>query len=227
MRGCACRGDTAGFVHMDCLTEFAMSKEASGCPHALYKGWNQCGNCEQEFTGALMIQLGRRCWRRHRDGESLRNAMFSRESLASSLECRNEHDAAYDLLNEVSKWSTETEKTSLHVEMKLNRATVLIEKDQLLEALGLQRAAIPGAKECCTAFPGSYYRTLLDITRVLNDLGRYQESLATATDLVAFTKANCEEEIKVMGAREAYASACVHLERVEESKTIFADLLAT
>ena len=30
-RGCACRGDSAGFVHLECLTKLAMSKEACGC----------------------------------------------------------------------------------------------------------------------------------------------------------------------------------------------------
>ena len=57
MRGCACRGDSAGFVHLECLTELAMSKEASGDPsgdrQAVFDAWSKCGNCKQDFLDAL------------------------------------------------------------------------------------------------------------------------------------------------------------------------------
>ena len=41
MRGCACRGDSAGFVHIKCLTELAMSKEASGDKKAVFDAYLQ------------------------------------------------------------------------------------------------------------------------------------------------------------------------------------------
>ena len=30
MRGCACRGDSAGYVHVECLAKHAMSKDVAG-----------------------------------------------------------------------------------------------------------------------------------------------------------------------------------------------------
>ena len=43
MRGCACRGDSAGFVHLECLTELAISKEASGDRRAVFAAWYTAG----------------------------------------------------------------------------------------------------------------------------------------------------------------------------------------
>ena len=69
MRGCACRGDSAGFVHLDCLTELARSKEASGDLHAIWEAWTSCGNCKQVLTGALDLEMRRRSWRHHRSSQ--------------------------------------------------------------------------------------------------------------------------------------------------------------
>ena len=63
MRGCACRGDSAGFVHVECLTKLAMSQEASGNFEAAFLSWVKCGNCKQTFQGALNIEMTRRLWR--------------------------------------------------------------------------------------------------------------------------------------------------------------------
>ena len=65
MRGCACRGDSAGFVHLECLTELAVAKEASGDLQAAINAWNKCGNCKQYFKGALELEMDRRFWRRY------------------------------------------------------------------------------------------------------------------------------------------------------------------
>ena len=66
MRGCACRGDSAGFVHLECLTKLAKSKEASRDPQAVFDAWTECGNCKQNFQGALWVEMSRYFWRRHR-----------------------------------------------------------------------------------------------------------------------------------------------------------------
>ena len=59
MRGCACRGDSAGFVHLECLTELAMSKEASRDQKAALNAWTKCGNCKQWFEGALELEMNK------------------------------------------------------------------------------------------------------------------------------------------------------------------------
>ena len=73
LRGCACRGDSAGFVHLDCLEQFASRKEADG--HV--DGWRKCANCKHDFHGALDLQLSRQWWRR------CRNASVERKKLVS------------------------------------------------------------------------------------------------------------------------------------------------
>ena len=53
MRGCACRGDSAGFVHLECLTKFAVSKEDSDDVASALAAWMSCINCKRSLTGFL------------------------------------------------------------------------------------------------------------------------------------------------------------------------------
>ena len=82
MRGCACRGDSAGFVHLECLIEFAERNE---------EDWSRqsfafCIICKQGFTGALRLQLLRRWWRRHRhEGVESRRLVASSHRLGDLL----------------------------------------------------------------------------------------------------------------------------------------------
>ena len=109
MRGCACRGNSAGFVHLECLTELAMTKEASGDHQAIYDSWNECGNCKQNFTGALDLEMTRRFWRRYRSSKDLDLRYNSTRTLAGCLGDDGEVDAANQLLDEASKCVCSTE----------------------------------------------------------------------------------------------------------------------
>jgi hypothetical protein len=60
LRDCSCRGDSAGFAHLSCLTKYAKQK----CKQAgdrqiadFYIPWEICSNCKQPFQGQLAIDL--------------------------------------------------------------------------------------------------------------------------------------------------------------------------
>ena len=60
VRDCSCRGDSAGFAHLSCLTKYAeqKSKQASERDMAAFtEPWKICNNCKQLFQGQLSIDL--------------------------------------------------------------------------------------------------------------------------------------------------------------------------
>ena len=230
MRGCACRGESAGFVHVECLTELAMSKEASGDIYAsdiyaIFDSWQKCGNCKQYFQGALKLEMDRRFWRHHRSSQDINLRYNSTRSLATCLGDREEIDAANQLLDEAST-CVGIGKAHL-LELKLLRASMLSMSDRPLEALRLLQAMLPEAK-VYTANPQLYAGGMLQLADVLLSLDRYQEAHEAAAEAVAFHKAKYGLEDPVtLAAMHTYAIACTKLDRVEEAKATFEDVLST
>ena len=221
LRGCACRGDSAGFVHIECLTKLAVSKE-SGDPQALYNGWTHCGNCKQNFRGALALEIYRRCWRRYRSTKNIMLRHNSSRSLASCLSDNRELDAANQLLDEASKG---VDDTGALRDLKLFRACMLSKKGQKLEALGLLQAILPAAK-MDTVNPGLYVHALKDIIDVLLHLDRNQEAHGAAAEALAFTKAKFGLEHNLtLRAMSMHAFTCAMVGRMVESKANFKDVL--
>ena len=222
MRGCACRGTSAGFVHLECLTELAIRKEASGDPEAAFKAWTTCANCKQNFEGALGVEMDRRFWRRYRSSQDLALFYNSTKLLAVSLRNNDEIDAANELLDEAS--NCVGNNTGMLMELKLLRAQMLRMHGQKIEALGRLQAMLPEAK----VYTHTYSRTLQHLADVLLDLDRYQEAHKAAADAVTFAKAKFGlEDPRTLEAVTTYAVACAKLGRVEEAKATFDDLLIT
>ena len=223
MRGCACRGDSAGFVHLKCLTELARSKEASGDLQTIFDGWNNCGNCKQNFQGALGLEMDRRFWRRHRSSQNIMLRYNSTRRLAVTLGNHDEVDVANQLVDEASTCAGNN--TEILLDLKLYRADLRIENGQKLEGLGLLKAMLPAAK-AYTTNPKLYCQAMLLTVDVLLDLDRNQEAHEAAADLVVFSKANCGlEDPKTLRAMSMYACACARLGRMDESKANFKDVL--
>ena len=222
MRGCACRGDSAGFVHIECLTELSKSKEASGDFHSIFNGWIKCGNCKQNFQGALGLEMKRRFWRRYRSSQDGDLHYHSTRSLAVSLGGgHDEVDAANQLLDQAS--TRVGNHKELLLDLKLQRITMLIKLDRNLEALGHLQAMLPEAK-VCTASSDLYDRVIHQMTIVLLDLGRYPEAYAAAAQAVACAKAKYGlEDPMTRNQVNKYAVACASasLGRVEEAKENF------
>ena len=225
MRGCACRGDSAGFVHLECLTKLAMSKEASGDPRATFTAWRMCGNCKQGFVGALELEMNRRFWRRYRSSQDLHLRYHATKSLAAWLGNNGEVDTANQLFDDASTFVGNN--TGELLELKLVRAVMQMKNGQNLKALGLLQAMLPEAK-VYTAYPSVYGQAMRQTAIVLIHLDRNQEAHETATELVAFAKAKFGlEDNETLMAVTTYASACARLGRVEEAKTSFEDALST
>ena len=66
------------------------------------------------------------------------------------------------------------------------------------------------------------------MSAVLHDLGRYQEAFEPAAEILRFTKGKYGlDHDYTLQAMERYALTCAKLGRIEESKAIFAEILAT
>ena len=227
MRGCACRGDSAGFVHLECLTKLAMSKEASGDLNIDNHSWLICGNCKQPFTGALGLEMTRRFWRYLRSTQDLTRRYNSMRTLATILSFCGQIDAASELLEEASTY-VGNDKTRLG-QINLLRANALMKNNRNLEALGLLQANLPELKACAAISTSHLYgQTMLESAHALLHLGRYQEAHETTSEIVPYAKVKFGLENPVtLKAMRAYAAACAELGRVEEAKATFADVLAT
>ena len=58
VRDCSCRGDSAGFAHLSCLTAYAEQKSrAAGDGNSFIDPWEICTNCKQMFRNQLSIDL--------------------------------------------------------------------------------------------------------------------------------------------------------------------------
>ena len=225
MRGCACRGDSAGYVHLDCVVEHAVSKEATGDMNIIFDGWTSCVNCKQRIVGPLGIQMSRRFWQRHRSSQHQVRRYNSTTILADTLTLCNKTDAANHLLTEASKYAGDDRSILLNI--KLRRATMLTKNGQKLEALELLQATLPEAK-ADTERPHHYASATADIAELLVDLDRGDESYDMATEAVEFTKVTYgPEHSRTLAAIGMYARVCAEIGRVDESKAIYDKLLAT
>ena len=225
MRGCACRGASAGFAHVECLTKLAMSKEASGNWKAIYDAWNKCGNCKQHFTGALKLEMTRRFWRRYRSGQDLERRYDSTRAMAAFLDINGEFDATNQLLDEASTFVGNNKEILL--DLKLFRAEMAESNGKKIEAVELLQAMLPEAK-VFTANPQLYLKATMNMSTLLIDLDRHQEAHEAATEAATFTKANYGPETPTaLIAMKTYALACEKVDRMEESKAILEDVLAT
>ena len=225
MRGCACRGASAGFVHLKCLTELAVSKEVpEGNPSdSQAHAWTKCVNCKQQLTGTLAIEMQRRLWRRYRSDSHPVMAYFAMRSLATSLGGRGEADAATHLFDEGLKLM---DNDLTRLDMKRHRFTMLKKDGQKLEALELLHEILPEAKVCCE--PERYAESLWNIAEVLLDLDRIQEAHERAAETVAFSEAKFRMDYSgTLQAKKTYAITCAKLGRIDESKALFEAILKT
>ena len=222
LRGCACRGDSAGFVHLECLTKLAKSKDETDDLNA----WKKCMNCKQGFLGALELELLRRSWWHRRSSSDREVRYSSMQSLADRLTSNNESDAATYLYEEASKAIGDNAYARL--ELQVTRAKALEKNDQKLEALNLLNAVLPEAKEFTEGYPDLYFKIIIAKAGLFGSLNRNQEAHETALHAVAFAKAKYGPEgINTLVATNIYALVCVKMGRVDESRAMYEDLLVT
>lgn len=58
VRDCSCRGDSAGFAHLDCLIKYAEQKsKGASILGAFDEPWRVCNNCTQLFQNQLSTDM--------------------------------------------------------------------------------------------------------------------------------------------------------------------------
>ena len=216
VRGCACRGDSAGFVHLECLTKFAISKEETGDENGIVDAYRKCMNCEQFFKGAFELEIRRRCWRRYRSSQHQGLRYVSTKSMAVCLDVYHELDAANSLFNDALKIGGYNKRDV--IEDKIRRASQMAENFQFREALELLTPTLPEAKACTANL---YVQGMTIMPSVLLGLGRNQDALETSNDLIAFAKANFGPDgTQTLISMRDYAVTCLRLGRIDESKAM-------
>ena len=150
--------------------------------------------------------------------------------MSTILEVNDEVDAATRLEEDIAKSSghpTSRGHKWIMLGMELHRAERLLNDGQLLEALGLLQATLPALKEH-TADHRFYCDGMDALVDVFLQLNRDREALETAADVFAFATAKYgPENRKTLKTKKVYATTCVKLGRLDESKTIFEEVLAT
>jgi len=223
VRGCACRGDSAGFVHLECLIEYADRDEENPLKRSL-----TCVDCKQDFTGALQWQVYRDWWRRHRDDslEPMR-LIVSCNLLSNLLGAYGEKDAAKRLINNFSDSARSFNEMDFN---KLNVASRMAE-ERPEGALKLMEEVLSQAKQ-----DGDLKMAINaqgHIIRELHRLERYEETVAMATECLesAMTSCGVSSDAGLIQQKHAclcmFATLCGMTGRFDESKRAFDELIAS
>ena len=221
VRGCACRGDSAGFVHLKCLIELAERNEKA----SMSRSFLRCINCKQEFTGALQLQLTRRWWRRHRN-ESVESMPCASCIFLGRLLLKNDEGEAERCLNEASL------NTSRHLGVleRLNLAS-RIARERPEEGLKLIEKVVSQAKQDDdTAMVFTAQHQYIDTALLLE---RYEEIVAMATECLEFVKTYFGDSSDPLLMEQKYifldrlAFACGMTGRFDESKRAFDEVIAS
>ena len=221
VRGCACRGESSGFVHLECLIEYA-ERNGEG---SLNGSFCNCVNCNQSLTGALQLELARRWWRRHRN-ESAESRLLveSCNWLGETLGRNDEEDAGNRLFDALSN--------SPHFargRIKLKAAQRLA-KERPEEGLKLLEEVVSQAKQDGdTELKFLAQRQYMQETL---DLERYEETLAVSAECLESVKTSCGDSSDPVwiGRKhkilDMHACACGMTGRFDESKRDFDELFA-
>ena len=232
MRGCACRGASAGFVHLECLAEGAERKHKPGDVTVardvttILTSWMQCRTCNQNTVGALGLKMRRRFWRRYRSGTCQTMFYHSTRYLADWLRNFGESDAATRLYEDTSKYAASD--TCILLDMKLTKIQMLADEKKVDEALDLVEATLPQAKAYTIVNPVFYFRAMIQKADALARLTRLQESYAVAAETVTFAKSTFgPDHHDTLLAMKNYALMCACTGRLEEADAVFGDVLST
>jgi len=226
LRGCACRGPSAGFAHAQCLAEMAardewMTVEGGG----QLNRWIVCGTCHQCFTGALALELRLRCWRQHyRDASVTEVRCRALTNLGMKLVGLEEFDVAQRLYQEARRGVADHDP--------IYRSVIL--PAEIYWASALQNAARPrdalenliriGPRVCEDALRRVYNKCM---GAALGDLGRVQEALPFVADALELARKSLgSQSAATLDTMVLQAQLVARIGRVEEAKATLDHVLA-
>jgi len=180
LRGCACRGPSAGFAHVDCLVEMASrNKFVTVEGRGPISRWRHCATCHQQFTGALEIEMARRCWRYFRDTPSRVDKCHAGKSLAGVLATFGELDVVERLHDEAGRGVADD---NLILSMEAERARSLVKLFRPRDALEILSRVRPRMELRANAHVRIKYNYVMSTTLAV--LGRVEDALPLTADVV-------------------------------------------
>jgi len=230
LRGCACRGPSAGFVHVDCLAEMARrDKFMTVAGRGRMSRWTYCAVCYQMFTGALEVSIDRSHWRHFRQATT--NSVDKCEALTTLARTLLEHKefTAADRLYEgaLRDVAGDAIYRDILLQAQISRAGALSNMGrprdafEILTRLQPMMVEEPGVR---VARHADYNKV---ITATLVNVGRAEDALPVAARAVELsTIANGPQ------SREALDGMCVQAQlfaavgRVQEAKAMLGHVLA-
>jgi len=223
LRGCACRGASAGFAHVDCLAEMAARDEWMTIERlGLLSRWQFCATCHVQFTGALQAEMARRRSRHYRDGtDTSVEARRSLGAVANFVRHGHELDVA-DRLGEEAVRGLDRDHPEVLV-AEINKAASTSNPDAALEIL---TRLGPRMAECTVRDIRVIYADVMAC--VLAILGRLDEALCYAAEAVEIATAHYgpESEVTLRNMRQ-HAMLIIRVGRLDEGSAKLARLLAT
>ena len=220
LRGCACRGDSAGFVHVGCLVKYASSAKDQ------IAAWTQCMNCKEFFQDRLRLEMNRAWWQRDRNDDANGTLTASFASLATALDINDESTAANVLFNAAAK-AMPADDGLLPLIVKLRRADALASAGNFNQALHLLDAMLPDA-ELYDSLANNQVALEVkkQLLKLLLRLERFQECLDRASQyLDAALVDNGPEHHHTLAVMMAKAAALRELHRYDASIALFEDVI--
>jgi len=224
LRGCACRGPSAGFAHVDCLAEMAardewMTIEGRGSLNR----WEECATCYESFTGVLQAEMERRWWRQIRDAPASDARRKALQNVSVVLKQGDEGDAADGLDEEAIQGLDREDPTVLLTEV--SRAAHLLETNPAA-TIGILSALQWRMERCHVAQTRLAFTALL--ANALNRVGRFEEALPVAAECVQrATALHGPERSDSLEAMKLHAITIINAGRVDEGRAMLARIIAT
>jgi len=228
LRGCACRGPSAGFAHAGCLAEMAARDEwmfVDGWPPL--SRWFRCVTCHQTFTRALGIEMDRRRWRHHREAPVSSAKYEALAKLAGKLVRHEEFDVAERLYDEARRGvplDNDTVQQRLILPSEIDRVSALLQVGRFRDALEILSRFRPSLGLCLPKTRAEYYRYM---GFTLGGLGRLEEALPFAAEAVELARTSeGPQSFDALDAMDMQAWLFSQVGRVEEAKAALTHILA-
>mmetsp|Transcript_25553 Transcript_25553/g.101862 ORF Transcript_25553/g.101862 Transcript_25553/m.101862 type:complete len:300 (+) Transcript_25553:178-1077(+) len=223
LRGCACRGPSAGFVHVDCSAEMAAREECMPVDGCEMNRWLYCTTCRHRFEGALHVGMHRCRWRRARDAPASDDTRYALLSVASVLKINDEHDVA-DRLEAASLGGLARDNPDMLIAELMRIANAAATNpDVELKNLTRLRSRVERSESDSAR---SLYLTAQ--WRLLAALNRREEALrAVAESFRACAALFGPDGTPTVGEMEGHALCLVNVGRVDEGIAMLNRVLAT
>jgi len=227
LRGCACRGPSAGFAHAGCLAEMAardewMMVEGFGW----LSRWIYCGTCHQEFVGAQRLEMVRRVWRHRRDTPGSIEKDQALTTLTSALLSVKEFAGAERLYEEAWRDVPDDDDHAYgpRISSEIMRAGRLTQAGRSRDALEILTRLRPRLALCHVVNRADFNTCM---SAALANVGRVEEALPFASDAVDIAR-TCHgpQSESALDAMFVQAQLLSSVGRVEEAKSMLGHIVA-